>query len=38
MLRQIERGNSRPQPVTVMVLTVLILVAGLTGVVWLFLG
>jgi putative membrane protein len=38
MLGQIERGNFRPRPGTVMVLTVLMLVAGLTGVVWLFLG
>jgi putative membrane protein len=38
MMRQIECGNFSPQSGTVMALTVLILVAGLTGVVWLFLG
>jgi putative membrane protein len=38
MMRQIERGSFRPRPGAVMVLTVLMLVAGLTGVVWLFLG
>jgi putative membrane protein len=38
LLRQIERGDFRPRPGAVMVLTVLVLVCGLTGVVWLFLG
>jgi putative membrane protein len=38
MFRQIERRNFRPRATAVMTLTGLVLLAGLTGVVWLFIG
>ncbi len=38
MMRQIERGNFRAQPGAIMTLTALMLLTGLTGFVWLFIG
>jgi putative membrane protein len=38
ILRQIERQNFRPNPRGILILTALVLVFGLGGVVWLFIG
>lgn len=38
LLRQIERRDFRPRPNSILILTALVLIAGLSSVLWLFAG